>query len=657
MALPQQTEPLPPAQLTRTQQRFVPVLLDPATRHLPVLELAQHAGLSAEASWFDALCDEPFRAWVEQLGRRCPPARPSVADALAGRIPIEQGLSPAQQRFWHLLQDPANRTLARRYLCRKAGYTTDGPWYAAVRDPAFRAWVRSLGIKCTMIPKRALRLDPGPVPLAEDIDAEWAQDRIDIRRITSDYPKHKTGGDYTIDFSFIQHPDLKALIKRYFRARVGYWTGTTMVSTLPAFKPIIQELERRYPGLSSFASLTREMLEPVLAMTGWVDSMERHYEMTAERRLHTVILLQAMFTYMQRHHWPEAPQQLLIYDEDFPQRIRHQPRPIPEAVMEQLLAHLDRLSPYDQHLVQIMSVMGLRSVDALHLVEDCLEYDAAGDPRVRWYNVKMKREVRPLPVSREVEAAILAQREPVKDIPDVYGQRYLFRTTDGLYTYERFWAHLNALARDVPILGPSGQVFRFRPHAFRHTVGTEMINNGMGLADVMTYLDHQSAEMTRNYTQIYDETLKHKFKELVLSGRAVGGIALQALREQIAAGDESELDWVVANLRKLSLPWGQCLHHAKAPKCPYGQNVCFTKDNGPCHKLVTTPEHAPVIVATLEDLRKSKQIAEEQGWELYANDLGDQIRGMEQVLRELALPADERPENRGGRKATNETEH
>jgi hypothetical protein len=99
MALPQPTDPLPPAQLTKTQQRFVPLLLDPATRYLPVQELAQHAGFSSEASWFDALCDEPFRAWVEQLGRRCPPPRPSVADALAGRIPIEQGLSPAQQCF------------------------------------------------------------------------------------------------------------------------------------------------------------------------------------------------------------------------------------------------------------------------------------------------------------------------------------------------------------------------------------------------------------------------------------------------------------------------------------------------------------------------------------------------------------------------------
>ncbi len=77
--------------------------------------------------------------------------------------------------------------------------------------------------------------------------------------------------------------------------------------------------------------------------------------------------------------------------------------------------------------------------------------------------------------------------------------------------------------------------------------------------------------------------------------------------------------------------------------------MCFTKDNGPCHKLVTTPEHAPVIVATLRDLQKSKLIAEEQQWERYATDLGDQIRGMEQVLTELNVPDEQRPKNRGGR--------
>jgi hypothetical protein len=63
---------------------------------------------------------------------------------------------------------------------------------------------------------------------------------------------------------------------------------------------------------------------------------------------------------------------------------------------------------------------------------------------------------------------------------------------------------------------------------------------------------------------------------------------------------------------------------------------------------VTTPEHTPVIVATLEDLKKSRSIAREKGWEIYANDLGDQISGMETVLSELELPEHERGDNRGG---------
>jgi hypothetical protein len=50
----------------------------------------------------------------------------------------------------------------------------------------------------------------------------------------------------------------------------------------------------------------------------------------------------------------------------------------------------------------------------------------------------------------------------------------------------------------------------------------------------------------------------------------------------------------------------------------------------------------------MEDLKRSKQIADEKGWEMYANDLADQINGMQQVLAELHLPEDQRSKNRGG---------
>lgn len=83
---------------------------------------------------------------------------------------------------------------------------------------------------------------------------------------------------------------------------------------------------------------------------------------------------------------------------------------------------------------------------------------------------------------------------------------------------------------------------------------------------------------------------------------------------------------------------------------PLWTKCVFHERQRPCHKLVTTPEHAPVIIATMEDLKRSKQIADEKGWEMYANDFADQIRGMQQVLAELQLPADQCAKNRGGAK-------
>ena len=57
-----------------------------------------------------------------------------------------------------------------------------------------------------------------------------------------------------------------------------------------------------------------------------------------------------------------------------------------------------------------------------------------------------------------------------------------------------------------------------------------------------------------------------------------------------------------------------------------------------------------MIVATLEDLKKSRGVAHEKGWEMYANDLNDQIGGMEKVLSELEVPVEARLKNRGGQR-------
>lgn len=63
---------------------------------------------------------------------------------------------------------------------------------------------------------------------------------------------------------------------------------------------------------------------------------------------------------------------------------------------------------------------------------------------------------------------------------------------------------------------------------------------------------------------------------------------------------------------------------------------------------MTTPQHAPVIMTTKADLENSLRIAREKGWEMYANDLSDQINGMQQILNELERRGEEREEGEGG---------
>ena len=88
------------------------------------------------------------------------------------RQPGFQPRTPGQEKLWALLQDEANRILTPLQLCQRAGYQTTGPWYAALKDEAFRQQVEALGVLTSReVRKRAPALR-GNIPLAKDPDAE-----------------------------------------------------------------------------------------------------------------------------------------------------------------------------------------------------------------------------------------------------------------------------------------------------------------------------------------------------------------------------------------------------------------------------------------------------------------------------------------------------
>jgi hypothetical protein len=198
-----------------------------------------------------------------------------VTHPLPLRHPPYHPITPGQEKLWALLQEETNRILTPLQLCQRAGYQTTGPWYAALKDEAFRQQVEALGVLTSReVRKRAPALR-GNIPLAEDPDAEWAQDIVDLRRLVPEYPKHLSAADLALNFSFLSCSALQPLVKRYFRARLGFWNPSSMKQYLRWLKPFLWNLHASYPELPSFACLTRAMIEPVLTASQWVDDRGR----------------------------------------------------------------------------------------------------------------------------------------------------------------------------------------------------------------------------------------------------------------------------------------------------------------------------------------------------------------------------------------------
>ena len=233
----------------------------------------------------------------------------------------------AQWRFWIFLQDEQNRSLSVADRCRRLGYTGTKQWFRALKDEAFRAAMVRLGVRVPPPRSKDEIFIPGPIAL-EDPDKVWSRDRVDLRRLYTDYPKHMNQSTFKLVFTFIANPRLRELIKRYFRARVPFWQPSTFRPYLKHAKPFLLRLGELYPDLDSFAEVTREMIEPALNHPYWINQAGTQQPITVYRRAKMASFLDGMFTYMRLHDWPEAPARPLIFPEDkFGRRFRR-PRPL-----------------------------------------------------------------------------------------------------------------------------------------------------------------------------------------------------------------------------------------------------------------------------------------------------------------------------------------
>src|SRR6266700_8151232 len=102
----------------------------------------------------------------------------------------------------------------------------------------------------------------------------------------------------------------------------------------------------------------------------------------------------------------------------------------------------------------------------------------------------------PTRTSDGVIDAIRRQSERSEQIPNHFGGCYLFRTEHGLLPYLTF---AMALKRLAPSLHYEGRPYVIAPHQFRHTIATDMIEQGVDIYTVKELLGHTSLAMTERY--------------------------------------------------------------------------------------------------------------------------------------------------------------
>ena len=351
------------------------------------------------------------------------------------------------------------------------------------------------------------------------------------------YQKNPSHSDSTTaNFASIHQDWLKEACKKLIKFRSATLALSTIESKLNSLRHFSQFLSQRYPNLLP-NQLNRQIIEDYLIYL-------KEKKFAASTRIHRISDLRDLLEYSAAMNWVDVPKSPLIFTEDFPVRDKPLPRYIPDDVLKQLDENLPALPSPIARMVIVVREVGMRISELCTLKFDCLRQDAQGEWWIEYQRFKSKDE-HSVPIRAEVAGIIQTQQEYIRQY---LGEEfnYLFCTTKNPHYFETFGqtanqfsldyfepvakimrqgvlrGYLYLLAHSKQIKGEDGQIFPLNHiHQFRHTKGTELINNGVGIEYVKRYLGHNSFAMTLRYAHIHDQTLKEQVQESWSGGKIV----------------------------------------------------------------------------------------------------------------------------------------
>lgn len=454
---------------------------------------------------------------------------------------------------------------------------------------------------------------------------EYEKDRWDVRNIPGcSYPPHCA--NYYIDFQRIPK-FFRSLAKDYAKFQVAEGKSVkTLIRCAYCLSGFFVFWAARYPDASTLHPLSLPDIEAFILHLKAEAATRRLKDMTQHIR-HHLLFLEGLLCYLERSQHlarPSEPTTRIIWPSHYPRWDKHpsgKVKYIPQSVLTQLDTHLHHLSAASIPIVILLRASGWRISDVLYLKMDtCLEQESekfwlVGDIQ------KTRVLEHKIPITKEVAAVVLAQIEWVKQTytPEENPKKWLFPASKRSKYSQRFQRGdpreatgfqivLNDFAKKYHIQDESGEIFHFRLHAFRHTKGVELVNNGMSLVMVQQWMAHVSPEMTLIYARILDETMRTQWEKAVRHGLVqfnegkpeyVSGKKMLAVINEPVTFDPERVRDYRANTK---LPVGNCV---KPPKllCKFTELPCFH-----CSAYVLTPEDLPALQTYEQQLLERIQI-------------------------------------------------
>ncbi len=245
-----------------------------------------------------------------------------------------------------------------------------------------------------------------------------------------------------------------------------------------------------------------------------------------------------------------------------------------------------------------------------------------------------------VPITKEVAEIVEAVIKVIKDQSNTINnpKNYLFVQLEGVrrgrpYNYYDIRRSLKRFTEEQNIVDDSGTPFFIKNHAFRHTKGVELLNNGMNILHVQKWMAHASPEMTLQYAKILDTTMRKSWEEATKQG--IFRIDIKNKRPvkveltDIENEDIIEWEYIRHNLDAVKMELGYCMKPIKQPR-PTQVNPCLS-----CRNFCTTPEFIPKFETEIKEVKNVIERGRVLGRQVWIDKNQTTLERLEPILETL----------------------